>query len=296
VKNAAIVAAMLVGALAPSPQDGPNSASAPVFDVIAIRRNTLPPPATPDDPPPSGYVRCRGIDPTGSVQPDPMPTVGVGGCGSRGATVKELLNAAYGLRPGAPRAALDEIIVGGPAWAADAGFDIDAKVNNPSMVSNDQFLVMLQNLLRDRFRLKFHREMRDVNGLSLVRARGAHRLKVANLSEEELITGPPIVKGQRVPVMALANVIASQLGHVVLNDTGLDGLYDFTFNWPAEPAKTQAASSQSAAPQPPGPPPVIRGAPLVAAALEEQLGLSLELLRVKWDVLVIDSLSPPTMN
>jgi uncharacterized protein (TIGR03435 family) len=303
-KNAVILAALLFGAMAPSPQDGPNSAYGPVFDVVSIRRNTLPPPATADAPPPSGYVRCRGIEPDWVAQPDPMPNVGVGGCGARGATVKELLNAAYGLRPGAPRAALDEIIVGGPAWAADAGFDIDAKMNNPSMATNEQFLIMLQNLLRDRFHLKFHREMRDVTGLALVRARGNHRLRVANASEEELITDPPIVKGQRVPVLALANVIAKQLGRVVLNDTGLDGFYDFTFTWPADPRQAgpapggdvQAAPPQAAPPQAAAAQESVRGASALAAALEEQLGLTLELQRVKWDVLVIDALSAPSIN
>jgi bla regulator protein BlaR1 len=279
-----VVVATSLAALAAWPQDGPNSAYGPVFDVITIRRTSQGVDLGDGVQQLTGYVRCRGgIQTDAPVQRDPLPNVGVGGCGARSATVKEMLNAAYSLRPDAPRQALDEIIIGGPAWASTATFDVDARVGNASMVTNEQALIMLQNLLRDRFGLKFHRETRDVNGLALVQAKGGHKLKTAAGGQEEIFTAAPVVKGQHVPTAALVNLLAQRLGRVVVNETGLDGFYNFMLTWAPDP--TEAGPKEGGS-----------GAPPLTIALQQQLGLDLEPRRVKWDVLVIDGLRQPTVN
>src|SRR5262249_2585305 len=69
---------------------------------------------------------------------------------------------------------------GGPDWVWGAErFDVDAKAENPSSATEEQLLSMLQNLLADRFHLKFHRETKKASGYALVVAKNGPKLKKA---------------------------------------------------------------------------------------------------------------------
>src|SRR5580704_17262872 len=65
-----------------------------------------------------------------------------------------------------------------PYWMNDARFDITAKV--PEGTSRNQFNVMLQNLLADRFKLTVHREVRQIPQFDLVLAKGVPKLREAS--------------------------------------------------------------------------------------------------------------------
>lgn len=90
------------------------------------------------------------------------------------ATIRQLLMAAYGVQR-------DRIK--GPDWAtADAAnggalFDIVAKV--PPGATQAQVATMLQNLLKERFKLSLHRETVQSSGFALVVARGGSKLKTS---------------------------------------------------------------------------------------------------------------------
>lgn len=300
-KNAATIvgtfllsALVWAGASAPaSPQDGTSTGQGPVFDSISIKRN---PQGFIDigggDRLLEGYIQCRGVD-SAPDSADPLPKVGVGGCGARNATVKELINVAYRVRPGFPRSALKQLISGGPPWAEDAAFDIDARVNSPATTTTDTFLVMLQNLLRDRFRLKVHRETRDVSGLALTVARRGSKLTPASAEQPEILTDLPSLKGQKVTVQVLANLLSDHLATFVIDQTQLIGSYNFSLEWSPDPATPNPATpvpTSGTAAAGAGPP-----ASLVKA-LDEQLGLSLTPLKTQWDVIVIDGLAQPGIN
>jgi bla regulator protein blaR1 len=52
-------------------------------------------------------------------------------------------------------------ILGGPDWMNTIGYDVDAReAGNPT---GGEMRLMLQSLLEDRFRLKFHRGTKDVS-------------------------------------------------------------------------------------------------------------------------------------
>lgn len=59
-----------------------------------------------------------------------------------------------------------------PEWIANTfnGYDIQAVV--PEGSTKDEFRIMLQNLLTERFHLKWHREMREVDSYILTGGRG----------------------------------------------------------------------------------------------------------------------------
>ena len=82
------------------------------------------------------------------------------------------------------------------------------------------------------------------------------------------------------PISALAASVGSAAGRVVIDRTGLSGLYDITLNYVSQP-KADA---------PPGTPPDI------FTAVREQLGLKLEPDRAPLKVLVIDRIEKPAEN
>src|SRR5579864_18474 len=56
-------------------------------------------------------------------------------------------------------------------------FSVKAKI--PAGTTKEQFLLMMQNLLADRFKLKFHRETKDVTGYQLTVAKNGPKMKVS---------------------------------------------------------------------------------------------------------------------
>jgi uncharacterized protein (TIGR03435 family) len=71
-----------------------------------------------------------------------------------------------------------------PAWMESVAFDIVATF--PSNTSREQFQLMFQKLLAERFGMRVHREMRGVSGYELVQARGGSKLKAP-----EIASSPP---------------------------------------------------------------------------------------------------------
>jgi uncharacterized protein (TIGR03435 family) len=96
-----------------------------------------------------------------------------------------------------------------------------------------------------------------------------------------------------IPMARLATQVLSQLtGRIVIDRTGLTGIYDVDLKWSPTPDQLPPG------PPPPGfvPPPIDPNGPSLFAALQEQLGLKLEAERGPVQVLVIDRLQPPTEN
>jgi len=67
--------------------------------------------------------------------------------------------------------------VSGPAWLESERYDIVAKV--PSGATKEQFRLMLQDLLAERFKLTLHRETKELPLYALVVAKGGSKLKEA---------------------------------------------------------------------------------------------------------------------
>lgn len=87
----------------------------------------------------------------------------------------------------------------------------------------------------------------------------------------------------------LVNVLSHQpdLGNrLVLDQTGLTGLYDWTLKWApvnAEPGEPEASAGDPSE-------------PALFTALQEQLGLKLESQKAPVDVVVIDRIEKPSPN
>jgi uncharacterized protein (TIGR03435 family) len=200
---------------------------------------------------------------------------------------------------------LPQYQVTGPDWLMTERYDIFAKV--PPGATKEQANVMLQNLLKERFRLVAHYESKEFPVEELTVAPGGPKLKETDLDPNKLlppegdsnlergpdgllhliapgmVTGGSFVAsryvansiGAKAQTMAqLARTLGNLLGHPVIDKTGLTAKYDFDVK-AGPPATTQRDGASD-----PG--------PNLAAAVQKQLGLKLTKVKGKVDVLVID--------
>ena len=219
-------------------------------------------------------------------------------------TLRDIIRNAYGVQR--------YQLVGGPDWLSQDRFNITAKA--PEGAPQRQVLTMMQMLLADRFRLRVHREMREIPVFNLVVARADRRLgpkmtpaaydcPAANAARArgEAPPPPPAPVGDK-PVCgartnpgrmlvggyAVADFVRNLggfAGRPVIDRTGLTGAYDYELTWtPDEPP-------------PPGvqPPPWYDpNGPSLQTAVQEQLGLKLEATTGPYEVLVIDAAEKPS--
>jgi len=161
-------------------------------------------------------------------------------------------------------------------------YDIAAKF--PAGTSLDQVRVMLRNLLADRFKLKLHRESKEVPIYALVAATNGPKLAASTPGTQGSIgMSQGHLSGKGVPLAALADRLSGpvfQLGRPVVDRTGINGIYDFTLDWAPDTA-----------------PEANDFGPSLLTALQEQLGLRLEAQKGSVEVLVVDSMErKPTPN
>ena len=81
-------------------------------------------------------------------------------------TVKNVLMTAYGVKG---------FQISGPGWLESERYDIVAKL--PRGATKAEFMVMLQNLLAERFKLALHREKKDLPMYALVVGKNGPKLK-----------------------------------------------------------------------------------------------------------------------
>ena len=152
---------------------------------------------------------------------------------------------------------------------------------------------MVQALLVDRFKLRTHHELRRFPVYALVPAKGGSKMKLSRKTGEDKFgdaDGPPgNWKATGVTMKVLANKLSSLPeigGRIVVDRTGLNGNFDLELRWTPDPTMGAA---------PPGVDDGLKSdssAPSLLTALQEQLGLKLELTKE----IVVDSAELPTPN
>jgi len=230
---AVVAVPIAIGFLNPTPSRAQSQPS-PVFEDVSIKRSK-----------PDANITMM-IRESGS--PDWTAT---------NVTLKRLIQSAYGLK--------DLQILGGPSWLTTEKYDLHAKVDP----ANPQIGPKLQALLADRFKLTVHRETKELPVYELVVGTNGSKLKEAPPGE----VGPSkgrfhIEKGhlvaQQVPIDVMAGFLSNSTGRMVLDKTGLKGVYDITLDW------TPGDSNS------------------VVTAVSEQLGLKLNPQTAPVEILVVD--------
>lgn len=91
-------------------------------------------------------------------------------------TLKECIAHAYSLPP--------ELISGGPAWVDSDKYDIVAIEPGETRPSAEQNMLRFQNLLADRFRLRFHRERKQMAVYDLIVGKSGLKMAESTLGPE----------------------------------------------------------------------------------------------------------------
>lgn len=212
-----------------------------------------------------------------------------------------IADAYIGNQPGA----IDRV-VGGPDWVQSARYDITAKAARDFRPTPPgppaEMLLMLRALLENRFKLKVHREPRELPAYELVVVRpGAAGLRKSDVDCDALFAAGQVTRpeagvrprcgvsngpvGPTGDTGLLAGAFSmsqfaqflQRLGRPVIDKTGLTGRYDFDL------AFAPLGSQPIDAPSDPA-------RPTIFIALEDQLGLSLRSTKGPLDVIVIDSI------
>lgn len=166
-------------------------------------------------------------------------------------------------------------------------YDIEAKAERPS--SRAQMTLMLRNLLESRFKLVARRETKELSARVLVVAKGGAKLDENHDGGDLAITkiNGNKTRYRNMPMSLFANVLAGADGTIV-DQTGLNGSYDFTLDYYRGPGGRGVEEGREPAPDANG--------PSLETALREQLGLRLESRKGPVEVLVIEHIERPSSN
>jgi uncharacterized protein (TIGR03435 family) len=209
---------------------------------------------------------------------------------------------------------VQEFQISGPDWMASTRFDIAA--NLPAGTTRSQVPEMLRSLLAERFKMKIHRETRELPVYALVVGKNGPQMKEAQVDPDApgsgaagqspvtagstvagvdcgatnetpvaagwmINKGPNHVEGHAMNMVSLANTLAFTHGYRVIDQTGLKGNYDFDLNYtPDEGQRTPETIVAS-----------------LLDAVQSKLGLKLEGRKGPVELIVVDHIEKtPTEN
>jgi uncharacterized protein (TIGR03435 family) len=246
------------------------------FDVVDIKRNAS-----------DQILGVGSILPSGQFRAINIP-------------LKEIIKFAFNMR--------DEAIIGAPGWVETEHYDIVGKAppvgqeetfwRSTSAVRlmrftyswDDTFRLMAQSMLADRFKLKFHRDQRQMNVYALVVVKAGPKIEKAADSSGR----PDCMREVGAELQAVAtckNVTMVDFARAmqvlaplyadrtVVDLTGLEGPYDLKLSWFGKLNAVDEARGI--------------GFP---EALEKDLGLKLEGRKLPVPVIVIDHVEKPSEN
>jgi uncharacterized protein (TIGR03435 family) len=199
----------------------------------------------------------------------------------RSATLVELINLAYGVD--------QDRILGGPSWLENDRFDVLARA--PAGATADTAKQMLQTLLADRFGVVVRKDTKPASVFVLTAGKGNHKMKPAAGGTDASASGcapqqngPPapdtiptiVAKCKNMTMNALAESLRQMAGgyvtHEVVNETKIDGAFDFDVTWTPRGALARAGADGIS----------------MFDAVEKQLGLKLEEKKVAMPVLIVE--------
>jgi bla regulator protein blaR1 len=177
-------------------------------------------------------------------------------------SLRSLIEYAYGIR--------HIQLSGTPDWLDSERYDLTANVLDS--LSKPQIKAAMQELLADRFKLRIHREMKNLPTYELVVGTTGPKFSGVQASPGEVISSRIMVNSghlaaKKCQVGALVDVLEQTTGRIVSDKTGLKGIYDFTLDWTAAPPDSATS--------------IIR-------ALPEQLGLELNAQTALVEMFIID--------
>ena len=225
-------------------------------------------------------------------------------------SVQRLVQQAYGLFANGHMNPLSSVTInGGPGWARSDLYEIDAKTEAPQGVATMNGPV-LQAILEDRFKLRVHRESREVPVYDLTLAKGGPKLQPfqgncipwdydhPNPGPDQCAKSGLTNNGADLNGFTIADLrvfFAVTLDRPVIDQTGLAGRFNFHFH--LEPAEALGFFRQAHGMPPLSDPAAPATDPSLISAIKtavEKLGLNLQPSNGPGEFLVIDSVERPS--
>ena len=178
-------------------------------------------------------------------------------------------------------------VVGGPSWLELDHFDIVAKA--PANATQRMLRPMLQSLLKERFHLTVHPDQRPMPVYILSVSGNKPKMTQSRTStppgcqRQPGEAAPVVCRGLTMDafVQQLPGAAGDYLVYPVVNETRLEGAWDFALKW--TPRSNLAAAGSEAI--------------TFFDAVDKQLGLKLDLRQVPTPVIVVDRVDEnPTPN
>jgi uncharacterized protein (TIGR03435 family) len=192
-------------------------------------------------------------------------------------TLSDCVRFAYGIT--------NDIQIAGPNWIKNKGvrFDILAKASPGTTV--EQFPILLQALLAERFQLALHHEARETSYLALEIGKKGTKLTPAQQDPDPSANrnGLGQIRSSHMSTPLLATLLSRFLRETVIDLTGLKGYYAVNLEWRPEDLSKAASDSEYGV--------------SIFTAIQSQLGLRLESRKGPLDVIVVDqALKTPIEN
>jgi uncharacterized protein (TIGR03435 family) len=192
---------------------------------------------------------------------------------AKATSLKFLLEWAYGILPSQHS--------DGPSWMENDRYDIVAKAEGNATTA--QMKLMTRTLLAERFQLKFHRETREVPVIVISLGKTAPKLFPPKEGEKysmriEPQMGPAgkiaswHVVATRFSFAQLNETFSRQLERVIVNQTGMEGDFDFTLDLTPDENRPNPLDAS-----------------IIIATMRDQLGLMVKSQKAPVDFLVIDN-------
>jgi uncharacterized protein (TIGR03435 family) len=196
-------------------------------------------------------------------------------------------------------------IIGAPDWVESDKFDLTLQADAEGQMDEVLWTRLLQSYLMESFKLSVHRDTKELPLYVLAIAPSGPRLTTSKrdprqLPELSITLGTKNIATANLAVISASNATMADLASVmqrvvlewpVVDQTGLTGRYDFALSWTPDGAQFGDVRTRIPAPvDVPNPPPYL------ATALQQQLGLTLDLVDAPLQVLVVDSVERSAEN
>jgi uncharacterized protein (TIGR03435 family) len=171
----------------------------------------------------------------------------------------------------------------------DTFYDIDARAPGETPPSAEDFRQMVQALLEQRFRVKMHREKREMPVYEMVVAKKGPKLKPAAPDADTVLRNSASGRNWGVTVGSmtmkrLAELVENQgfVGRPVIDKTGLTGHYAVHLTYTPDIPPNRGSDTPDDI--------------SIFTALVEQLGLKLEAAKAMIETIVVDHVEKPSAN
>jgi bla regulator protein blaR1 len=219
-------------------------------------------------------------NPNSSLGPGPQ-----GGVRVQNNTVMQLMTFAYDVR--------DYQFSGAPGWVKSDRFDLTMTPDKPEITPNpgmaraqvegvfNRHRQRMQAVLRDRLGLVLRAETKALPVYALTVAKGGHKLAPPTERGFGMRTGRDRIAASGASIKQLTDSLSSLLGRPVINETGLEGPFDFNLQWTPDAQLATPGENAGAS---------------IFAAIQEQLGLKLESKKGPVSVFVVEKIEKPSEN